>query len=73
MIKFEITSYPEAPCDFALYGALDWIASENGGDRTYLHDLHTLRRGFELAGLSAVDLLDMITREHLNIYDTSKH
>jgi hypothetical protein len=66
-IVFEVTSYPERPCDFALFGALEWLASEHAGEPVYLRDMYTLQRACELAGLAVPDLLGMVARGHLRI------
>lgn len=65
MIKFELLSYPELPADFALYGALVWIASEAAGEPEYKHDMYTLQRACELGGVTVPDLLGMVERRHL--------
>ena len=69
MIKFELLSYPEMPCDFALFGALEWLATElpEGASHAekYPPELAHLQRAVKLAGLTVPDLLDMVERGHL--------
>jgi len=73
---FEIVSYPEAPADFALFGAREWIATEQvqvEGMRLSYAELYPdsmadLQRLVKLAGLTLVDVLDMVARGHLAIH-----
>jgi len=72
MFTFEITSYPELPCDFALFGAFEWAASEQeeGASHAekYPRTLAHLERCCELAGVTVRDLLGMVERGHLALH-----
>ena len=71
MFIYEMESYPELPCDFALFGATQWLASELSETAThaerYPNTLDHLQRACELAGLGIADLLDMVKREHITL------
>ncbi len=77
-IRFEVTSFPECPSDFALFGAREWLATEKvpveGMQLSYAElypdSMADLQRLVELAGLTLVDVLDMVARGHLYIYYT---
>jgi len=76
MFTFEITSYPELPCDFALFGAREWVATDEvhiEGRRLsyaelYPHTLEELQQLVELAGITVPDLLGMVARGHLTLH-----
>lgn len=65
--EFEMAAYPDTPADYALYGALDWIAHDVAGDAVYAHDLGTLQRACELAGIGVPELLSACERGFITI------
>lgn len=71
MFTFEVTSYPEAPCDIALFGAREWRATAHVHDAPYAtkypDTLDELQACCEIAGLTVADLLYMVARGHVTI------
>lgn len=70
--EFEMTAYPDTPVDYALYGALEWIAHYVAEDAVYAHDLGTLQRACELAGIGVPELLSACERGFIAIAWTDK-
>ena len=78
MIKFEVVSYPETTADFALFGAREWLATEKvqadgmrlSHEELYPDSMADLQRLVGMAGLTLVDVLDMVARGHLVIHYT---
>lgn len=59
---FTIAAYPDQPVDFALYGALEWLATGEPEQPIRCNKLSTLAEACKLAAVDTGTLLDMVTR-----------
>ena len=67
MFIFKVDAYPDCPADYALYGALEWLATGEPEQPIRCDKLSTLAEACRLAAVDTATLLGMVQRGFISI------